>query len=165
MQVEFVKDYMAHRYIKSVFLLSALFLLWGCTSLQNPDVVQDDLLPARNPDVVQDKNSAMLPALKVRPENLLFPDYLLMDDFEFEQQSRISGTTLIGVDMSSGLDIKTVMKNLNRVLVTMGWSMTKVEVESQSFLMESVHLGEHLEIRAVQGTGPTQIFILYNPVQ
>ena len=97
----------------------------------------------------------------LRPEVLLFPDYLLMEDFQLFQHGRITQTNLIGAGMKTDFDLATVRRQFSDVLASKGWKTDKMEMGKQSFRQMASLQGETLEIRAVQGTGPTQVFILY----
>ena len=44
----------------------------------------------------------------LRPEVLLFPEYLMMEDFELQQHGRIPESKLIGAAMSSQLGLQQV---------------------------------------------------------
>ncbi len=135
------------RYIIVVTVLS----LAGCKTPVPPE-----------PEVA-DADAMLYLAPGLRPEILLFPDYLFIEGIELDQHGRIPNSTLIGVDMKSALDLKTVLRRFNQVLVSRGWTIRKAEVETQSFRLMASLGHETLEIRAVQGAGPTQVFILYQP--
>lgn len=100
----------------------------------------------------------------IRPEVLLFPEYLLMEDFELSQHGRIPGTTLIGADMKSDVGLGETRRRYTDLLASMGWKTDRVEIGKQSFrmLLSKKREGE-VEIRAVQGSGATQVFLLYTP--
>ena len=97
----------------------------------------------------------------LRPEVLLFPDYLLMEDFELNQHGRIPETTLVGAGMKTDLSLAAVRRRFNDVLDESGWTIDKVEIEKQSFRVMASLKGDHVEIRAAKGSGPTQVFMLY----
>jgi len=99
----------------------------------------------------------------LRPEQILFPSYLFMEDLELHDHGRIPGTTMIGAGMKTRLGLATVRRAFSDQLDANGWTMDKVEVESKSFRMLASLKNETVEIRAVQGTGPTQIYLLYQP--
>ena len=99
----------------------------------------------------------------LRPENLLFPEYLFMEGFELDQHGRIPETTLIGIDLKTDLGLKATLRMFNTLLVSKRWRITKAEIAKQSFRLQASMADEILEIRAVQGAGPTQVFILYQP--
>lgn len=99
----------------------------------------------------------------LRPENLLFPEYLLMPDFELDQHGQIPGSSVVGVDLTTKLDLKTTQRQFNDMLAFHGWSIAREEVTESSFRLLAIMKGDSLEIRAVQGSGPTQIFVLYRP--
>lgn len=138
--------------MRAVFIFQILLVLFlgGCATTEQPAVVQD-----------ADAMIYLEPGL--RPENLLFPEYLFMEDFELDQHGRIPGTTLIGVDLKTNLGLKTALRRFNNLLASKGWKITKAEMAKQSFRLKAVMADETLEIRAVQGAGPTQVFILYQP--
>lgn len=100
---------------------------------------------------------------QVRPENLFFPEYLLMADFELDQHGRIPASTVVGVDLKTKLDVETTLQRFKDILTSHGWNITQEEVAEHSFRLLAGMKGESLEIRAVQGSGPTQIFVLYRP--
>jgi hypothetical protein len=99
----------------------------------------------------------------LRPDTYLFPDYLFMEDFEIDQHGRIPETTLIGIDLKTDLAVKTVLRQFNKVLANNGWKISKAEIAEQSFRLLADMKDETLEVRAVQGSGPTQVFVLYQP--
>jgi hypothetical protein len=98
-----------------------------------------------------------------RPENLLFPDYLLMADFEIDQHGRIPENTLVGAEMMTELDLAITLQRFTKVLDAHGWELTRQEIAAQSFRLIAVLNEDRLEIRAVQGTGGTKVFLLYLP--
>jgi len=118
--------------------------LAGCTSAPVP-VMED--APAIEP-----------PALSV-----LFPDYLLIDGFELNDHGRIAGTALIGADMTVLQDLGTVRSLVTEQLYLHEWTTDKMEIGRQYFRVLASLAGAEIEIRAVQGTGPTQVFLLYHP--
>lgn len=134
----------------SLLQIMTLLLLWGCASAETPTLVQEE-----------DVMIFLEPGL--RPETLLFPEYLLMENFELETHGRIPQTPLVGVGLRTGMGLKTVLRQYNNILSTHGWQVTKAKVAKQSFRLMAVKKAETLEIRAVQGTGPTQVFVLYKP--
>ena len=99
----------------------------------------------------------------LRPETILFPEYLLMEDVELLQHGRIPQTTFIGANMKANMGLVSVRSSFNNLLDTHGWTIGKTEIESRSFRLMASLKQETVEIRAVQGTGPTQIFLLYQP--
>jgi len=99
----------------------------------------------------------------LRPEVLLFPDYFLMEDFELNQHGRIPQTQLIGGGMRTKLGLRTVRNRFGDVLDAQGWTVDKMEVGKQSFRLIASLKEEEVEVRAVQGRGATQVFILYQP--
>jgi len=134
-----------------LFQLGAVLLLCGCTTTEPSSVVVED-------------DEAMLHLdSTLRPENLLFPEYLFMVDFELDQHGRIPGSTVVGADLKTELDLKTSQQRFKDLLASKGWIITTEEVAERSFRLLAAMKGETLEIRAVQGTGPTQVFILYQP--
>ena len=135
------------------FLLQPVIalLLCGCaTTEQTPVVVEED--------------DAMLHlGSKIRPENLLFPDYLFMPDFELDQHGRIPGSTVVGAGLKTKLGLHASLERFSEVLGTNSWVIASQEAEDQSFRLKAEKRGDTLEIRAVQGSGPTEVFILYHP--
>ncbi len=138
--------------IQAVILILTTSLLWGCVAPDN----------AGDPVIVESESMTYLES-GLRPEVLLFPEYLLMEDFELHQHGRIPGTPWVGGGMTTSLPLARVRSQLSDLLVAMGWSIDKVEMGNQSFRLMGTRLDRTLEIRAVQGTGATQIFVLYNP--
>ena len=135
-----------------IFQLGVVLLLLCACSTPEP------------PAVVAEEDEAMLhPDAQLRPENLLFPEYLFMADFELDQHGRIPGSTVVGADLKTELDLKPTLQRFSSVLASNGWTIAKEEVAEQSFRMMAAMKGDTLEIRAVQGSGPTQVFILYQP--
>ncbi len=134
-----------------LFQLGFLLLLCGCVTTEQPEVV------------VNDVDTMLYLDPELRTETLLFPEYLFMEGFELDQHGQIPHSTLIGVDMKNELDLKTVLRRFNQLLVTKGWILHRAEVEKRSFRLMAEMKDETLEIRAVQGTGPTHVFILYQP--
>jgi len=133
-----------------LFQLGAVLLLCGCaTTEQSPVVVDADTMLYLDP--------------QLRPENLLFPEYLFMADFELDQHGWIPGSSVVGVDLKTKLDLMTTLQQFTDVLALKGWSITKEEVMDRSFRLLAAMKGEALEIRGVRGSGPTQVFILYQP--
>ena len=98
-----------------------------------------------------------------RPEDLLFPDYLLMADFEIDQYGRIPENTLVGAEMMTELDLADTLRRFTEVLDARGWSIHHQEVAIQSFRLMAGLKDATVEIRAVQGSGLTKVFLLYQP--
>jgi len=134
------------------YLFGAGILLSGCSSLQ----------PAPEPVIDQ---AAAMEYLKqgLRPEVLLFPEYLMMEGFELSQHGRIPESRLVGAGQKTGLGLAAARRRFMDQLDSNGWKTTKVEIETQSFRLMAEKKREQIEIRAVQGFGPTEIFILYRP--
>lgn len=101
----------------------------------------------------------------LRPERILFPEYFLMEGVELQDHGRIPGTMLIGAGMKTRLGLASVRRAFNDQLDANGWTTDNVEIESKSFRMMASLKKETVEIRAVQGSGPTQIYLLYEPAQ
>lgn len=137
------------RYFYSV---AAMTLIAGCSSFQSP------------PALVIDQAAAMeylVPGL--RPEVLLFPEYLMMEGFELNQHGRIPETELVGAGLKTGLSLSITRRRFMDQLDSNGWNTTKMEIEAQSFRLIAGRKLETIEIRGVQGSGPTEIFMLYRP--
>jgi hypothetical protein len=98
-----------------------------------------------------------------RPEVLLFPEFLLMEDFELHQHGRIPETRLVGAGMNSPLALAVVRMRFSEALGDAGWLIGKVEIAKQSFRMMATTGLEEIEIRAVQGGADAQVFLLYLP--
>ncbi len=133
-----------------LFQLGVVALLAGCASTE--------------PAAVEEEAEVLLylgPWLRTEP--LLFPEYLLMEDFEIDQHGRIPSTALIAGGLKTELGLKTVRQRFEGLLVPKGWKINGIEEQEQSFRLMASMKGETLEIRAVQGTGATQVFILYRP--
>ena len=142
---------MARRLSVCIFQIVALLLLWGCASAEKPAVIHEE-------DVMLFLEAGL------RPESLQFPEYLLLEGLmELDAHGRIPQSSLIGVGLKTKMELKTVLRRYNNVLATHGWQVTKAEMAKQSFRLLASMKGETLEIRAAQGTGPTQVFILYKP--
>jgi hypothetical protein len=104
------------------------------------------------------------PVLEEPPQPVvLFPDYLLMDGFDLNDHGIIPDTGLIGADMTVAEDLAAVRSRISERLSVHKWTTDKMEIGRQYFRLLASHAGEEIEIRAVQGTGPTQIFLLYRP--
>ncbi len=101
----------------------------------------------------------------LRPETLLFPEYLLLEDFELEAHGRIPQTPWVGAGLKTQMGLKTVLRQYRNILALRGWKIDTTEQANQSFRLMASKKAETLEIRAVQGTGPTQVFILYKPTK
>lgn len=99
----------------------------------------------------------------LRPEVLLFPEYMMMADFELHQHGRIPETSLVGGGMKTDLSLAVVRGRFNDVLTANGWTSDTMEIGRQSFRILASKGEEQVEIRAVQGRGPTQVFLLYTP--
>jgi hypothetical protein len=97
------------------------------------------------------------------PPVALFPDCFLMEGFTLNDQGHISGTGLIGADMTVLQDVGAVRSLISEQLSLHEWTTDKMEIGRQYFRVLASHAGEEVEIRAVQGTGPTQVFLLYKP--
>lgn len=132
-------------------MLGAVLMLWGCTSPESPEVV------------VEDADAMLYLQAGLQPENLLFPEYLLMPDFELDQHGRIPDTTVVGVELTTRLDLETTLRRCHDMLSSNGWKMTGEEGAEHAFRLLVEKKGDLMEIRAVQGSGPTQLFILYRP--
>jgi hypothetical protein len=94
---------------------------------------------------------------------VLFPDYLLMDRFKLNDHGIIPDTGLIGADMTVAENLATVRSLISGQLAAHQWNTDKMEIGRQYFRLLASQAGEEIEIRAVQGTGPTQVFLLYRP--
>lgn len=127
-------------------------MLNGCVAPDDP-----------GPPVVDAAESMTFLEAGLRPEVLLFPDYMLMEDFELSQHGRIPETRLIGAGMRTKLGLRLVRNRFSDELLAQGWTVDKVEIGKQSFRLMAKNKGAEVEIRAVQGTGPTQVFLLYLP--
>ena len=134
----------------AVLAILAGAMLCGCASRPVEPVVQQE-------DVVL----FLEPGL--RPESLQFPEYLLMEEFELEAHGRVSGTNLIGIGLKTKLDLESARSRCYDMFAGKGWTVDKAELDSQSLRLLASKKGETLEIRAVRGTGVTQVFILYRP--
>lgn len=139
--------------MRTVFILQLLIMamLAGCKTLPPPE------------PVVADADAMLYLERGLRPETLLFPEYLLMDGFELDQHGSIPDSSLVGVDMKTKLPLNTVLSRFSALLSSKGWDITKTEIGRQSFRIMAGLRGETLEVRAVQGTGATQVFALYQP--
>lgn len=137
---------------RSLYLFGPIILLSGCSSFQTvPEPVID---PAAAMEYLE-------PGL--RPETLLFPEYLMMEGFELNQHGRIPETELIGAGLKTRLGLSMARRSFMDQLDFNGWKTTKMEIEAQSFRLMAAKKSEHIEIRGVQGSGPTEVFLLYRP--
>jgi hypothetical protein len=134
-----------------LFQLGVVLLLCGCTSTE-PQAV-----------VVEETDAMLHLGEELRPENLLFPEYLLTADFELGQHGRIPDSSVVGIELKTKLDLETSLQQFNDMLASHGWSITREEVAERSFRLQAAMKGDSLEVRAVRGSGPTQVFILYRP--
>ena len=119
---------------------------------------------ATEPAVIVDKDESMTylePGL--RPEPLLFPEYLLMEDFEINEHGVIPNTTLIAANIKTKLDLATAHQRFDQLLHSKGWKIIQTESAAHFFRLQASRRGDALEIRAVQGSGPVQVFLLYRP--
>ncbi len=133
-----------------LFQLGIVALLAGCATTEPPAVEEEaEVLLYLEP--------------WLRTEPLLFPEYLLMDGFELDQHGGIPSTTLGAGGLKTELDLKAVQQRFEGLLVSKGWKINGIDELEQSFRLMASMKGETLEIRAVQGTGDTQVFILYRP--
>jgi hypothetical protein len=128
-------------------IVSVCLALTGCASAPVEMENKADAPPATEP---------------ARPV-ALFPDYLLLDDFTLNDQGHIPGTGLIGADMTVAQELGAVRGLISEQLSLHTWTTDKMEIGRQYFRVLASHAGEEIEIRAVQGTGPTQVFLLYRP--
>ncbi|MEI6890918.1 MAG: hypothetical protein V5783_01995 [Pontiella sp.] len=137
--------------IRGVFLVLSVLLL-GCAS------------PSEMPEPVIDQDATMeVVGSGLRPEVLLFPEYLLMEGLELHQHGRVPNSELVGAGLRSPMNLSQVRGRFLDILEANGWKTTKQEVERQSFRILAAHRLEHIEIRGVQGTGPTEVFMFYRP--
>lgn len=134
------------------FMVLGLFVLGGCTAPPSPS----------EPVVDIDASMEFLEQ-GLRPEVLLFPEYMLMNEYELNQHGRIPESELIGAGLRTKLSLSTVRKEFSDVLASNGWKTEKMEIERQSFRLIASLKDEEVEIRAVQGLGPAEIFIMYYP--
>ena len=132
--------------------VGALLLVCGCATREEP----------AEPMVVAEEAMTYLdPGL--RPEVLLFPEYLLMDGFRLARHGRIPETRMVGAGMEADLPLAAVRRRFQNQLDAHGWKLGQVELGPQSFRLMATRKGDNLEIRTVQGTGPAEVFILYRP--
>jgi hypothetical protein len=133
-------------------MIGLLLLFAGCATPQQPI----------EPVVDMEESLTYLDA-GIRPEVFLFPEYLLIEDLELRQHGRIPGTRLIGAELESLVGLDGVRNRYGDVLATQGWKTGKVELGRQFFRMLASGAEGQLEIRAVQGSAATQVFILFTP--
>lgn len=132
--------------------LISVVLAGGCVTSSDP------IDPVVNSDASME---FLQPGL--RPEVLLFPAYLLMEEYELNQHGRIPESRLIGAGMRTKRALATVRKDYSDALISKGWKISATEIERQSFRLMAEHAEAEIEIRAVQGIGPTELFLLYQP--
>ncbi len=137
----------------SLLFIAAGLVLAGCSTPEPVEPVVD----------VDASMEFLEPGL--RPEELLFPEYLLMTEFELSQHGRIPDSRLIGAGLRTRLSLSTVRREYADVLDARGWNTGTMEVGQQSFRLIATFKDQEVEIRAVQGFGPTEIFIMYDPGQ
>lgn len=135
----------------SFFQLGIVLLLCACATME------------QEPVVVEEEEAMTHLGPNLRPENLFFPEYLFMPDFELDQHGRIPGSSVVGAGLQTRLGLQATLQLFSDMLATNGWAITSEEVAGHSFRLLGDMKGDALEIRAVQGTGPTQVFILYQP--
>jgi hypothetical protein len=133
-----------------LLIFVSMMLLSGCRT-------------ATPPVVIADADAMLYLEQGLRPEILLFPEYLFMEGLELDQHGRIPETDLIGVDMKSKLSLETLIRRFHDVLVSKDWMVAKAEMLDRSFRLVADLGEERLEIRAVQGSGAAYVFMLYQP--
>lgn len=148
MRFEFPAQAVIRKIGVSLCSFMVVILLSGCVSTDSPVVVQDE-----------DVMLFLEPGL--RPEPLLFPEYLLLEDFELQAHGRIPESPLIGVGLRTKLELGEVRRRFSDLLAEKEWTVVKTELARQSFRLLAESKDETLEIRGVQGSGPSLIFILY----
>ncbi|MDZ8117185.1 hypothetical protein [Pontiella agarivorans] len=136
--------------MRYLFLVVSVLLLAGCAAPEPPAEPVVD--PAASMEFLQ-------PGL--RPDVLLFPEYMLMEEYELNQHGRIPQTELIGAGLRTKLSLATVRKEYSDVLADKGWSISTMEIDRQAFRLIAQLNDQTVEIRGVQGRGPTEVFILY----
>jgi len=120
--------------------------------------------PARPVEPVVDQDESMeFLERGLRPEILLFPQYLLMDGFELNQHGRIPSSSLVGGGLKTAFGLSMARSRFSDVLVANHWTIENVEIGKGSFRIMASLAAESIEIRGVQGRGPTEIFILFQP--
>jgi len=137
--------------MRIAFLFGVVLSLCGCTT------------PEPSAVVVEEDEAMLHLDAQLRPENLFFPEYLILAGFELDQHGRIPGSNVVGAGLETKLDLKIVLQQFNDLVASKGWTITGEEVMKRSFRLLAAMKGDALEIRAVQGSGPTQVFILYCP--
>lgn len=128
--------------------IGLVFFLAGCASLPSEPVI-------RASDVVTVVDSIL------RPETLLFPDYLLMEGFELENHGRVHGSEFIVASMKVSMPLDSVQQQLTDLLTEKAWRITKTEQSHQAFRLIAERKSAWLELRVVQGTGAARICLLY----
>ena len=140
-------------YMRTFILLLFSVLLVGCVTTNEPDEA-----------VVNTAESMEFLEPGLRPEVLLFPEYFLMEDFELNQHGIVPASSLVGGGLKTEMELKIVRRRFSDVLAANDWVVDNFEIEKRSFRIKASLAGEFIEIRAVQGDGPTQVFILYQPI-
>ena len=64
--------------------------------------------------------------------------------------------------MTAAQDISSVRNLIEEQLSLHDWTTDKLEIGRHHFRVMASRGAEEVEIRAVQGTGPTRIFLLYH---
>lgn len=131
-----------------MMLFCFAILLAGCATLPESTELADNTV------IVKSAQS---------PRPIHFPTYFLMEGVQLNDHGYIPSTSLIGADMTTALDLRTVRSRFGDILAKEGWHTDKMEIARQSFRLMASRERDTVEIRAVQGTGPTQIFLLYTP--
>ena len=139
--------------MRAFFPALAFFLLCGCRTPPEP-----------SEPVVDPRSTMLFLQAGLRPEKPLFPEYLLLEGIELEQHGRIPTTSLIGAGMKTDLNLSDVRSAFMHQLAPKGWRIGDMEVGRHFFRFEAALDGRFLEIRAVQGSGQTHVFLLYKPL-
>ena len=139
--------------MRTLILILFTTLLAGCVTTDEPGGA-----------VVNTAESMEFLEPGLRPEILLFPEYLLMEDFELNQHGEIPGSSLVGGGLKTELGLKLVRSRFSTALAENNWVIDNVDIGKSSFRIKGSLDNEYIEIRAVQGSGATQVFILYQPM-
>ena len=86
-----------------------------------------------------------------------------MEGVQLEAHGRIPETELVGAGMKTKQSLQGVRSRYSDCLAQHGWTPLQMEVGGHSFRLVAERQGARVELRAVQGTGPVHLFLLYQP--
>ena len=133
----------------SKYLLGIALLLAGSAAGSPVDVDPDEVLTYLGPGV--------------RPDHFLFPRYLLVEGTQIGRHGPIRGTPLVAAELKSWLDLPSIQWRFGEELRSKGWKTRIAEQSPHAFRMEATKGDAFVEIRAVRGTGPARLLLLFRP--